>query len=189
MQAEEHGLGGGRQRKQPRDLVVRRATAEDGPQIEEIYAASWRATYVNELPAGFLHGKGLAAEAARWRRRIAEGIDVLVAEEAGNVIGHVTCGPAHDAVSQDSGEWEIHSLHVAPAHYRLGVGSALFSGAARVGRERGARELVLWVVRTNVRARAFYEREGMRHDGGEQDHNVGCGQVLHEVHYRMGLYA
>jgi hypothetical protein len=42
---------------------------------------------------------------------------------------------------------------------------------------------VLWVVNSNGSARAFYERKGMRWDGGEQERSLGA-ETLHEVRYR-----
>jgi len=50
-----------------------------------------------------------------------------------------------------------------------------------------ARELSLWVVETNVRARRFYEAQGMRADGGAQRHVLAPGVSLAEVRYRLEL--
>jgi ribosomal protein S18 acetylase RimI-like enzyme len=111
----------------------------------------------------------------------------VVAEEDDVLVGFVACGPAHDAESLRNNEWEIHNLHVAPTRHGQGIGSALFESAVRLGRERGAAALMLWVVRTNTDARAFYERRGMLHDGGEQEHSIAPGLVLHEVRYKMAL--
>ena len=68
-----------------------------------------------------------------------------------------------------------------------GLGSQLFAAAVELGREQGARELVLWVVKTNRAARDFYERKGMRCDGGEQLHAITATEGLAEVRYRKRL--
>jgi ribosomal protein S18 acetylase RimI-like enzyme len=168
-------------------LVVREATTRDARQIAQLHIASWQATYTNELPSDFLARQDPVAHAAGWLRQIEGGVLVQVGEENGNLVGFVACGPGRDGLSFRDGEWEIYNLHVAFSRQGQGIGSAMFENAVRLAREHGARSLILWVVRTNTPARAFYERKGMRHDGGEREHSVGPGHVLHEVRYRMRL--
>jgi len=167
--------------------VVREATTSDARQIAQLHIASWQATYTSELPSGFRARQDPVAHAAGWLRQLEEGVHVQVAEENGNMVGFVACGPGRGGLSLREEEWEIYNLHVAPSRQGQGIGGALFENAVRLGREHGARTLILWVVRTNARARAFYEWKGMRQDGGEQEHKIGLGHVLHEVRYRMKL--
>jgi ribosomal protein S18 acetylase RimI-like enzyme len=168
-------------------MNVRKATLMDAPDIARLHIASWRATYLNELPPDFLAQQDLEVRTARWRARFAKGIHVLLAEEAGALVGFVSFGPAHDPESFKAGDWEIHSLHVDPARHGQGIGRELFEQAVRACHEQLATGVMLWVVRTNRHARSFYERMGMRHDGGEQDHTVAPGIVFHEVRYRLPL--
>jgi ribosomal protein S18 acetylase RimI-like enzyme len=99
----------------------------------------------------------------------------------------VACGPERGHPASRL-EWEIYNLHISPARQGGGIGSRLFDAAAELGRKDGARELVLWVVETNGRARAFYEAKSMYADGGEQQHLLG-EEILHEVRYRKDLDA
>ena len=168
-------------------LVVREATTGDARRIAQLHIASWQATYTRELPSDFLARQDPVAHAAGGLRQLEGGVHVQVTEENGSLVGFVACGPGRDELSLREEEWEIYNLHVAFSRQGQGIGSAMFENAVRLGREHGARSLVLWVVRTNARARAFYERRGMRLDGGEQEHSVGLGHVLHEVRYRMRL--
>jgi len=168
-------------------MVIRQATKSDIPEIARLHIASWRATYVKELPEDFLASQDLEGRTARWQARFAEGVQVLVAEDAGALVGFVAFGPAHDPESFREGDWEIHNIHVEPSRHGQGIGRALFERAVSACREHGAAGVMLWVVKTNAAARAFYERLGMRHDGGEQEHTVQPGMVLHEVRYRMPL--
>ena len=179
--------GASRSMTTDRELVVREASASDVRRIAQLHIASWQATYTSELPSDFLARQDPVAHAAGWLRQLEEGVHVQVAEENGNMAGFVACGPGRDGLSLREDEWEIYNLHVALSRQGRGIGGAMFENAVRLGREHGARTLILWVVRTNARARAFYEWKGMRHDGGEQEHSVGLGHVLHEVRYRMRL--
>jgi ribosomal protein S18 acetylase RimI-like enzyme len=164
--------------------ILAEAREQDAEPIAKLHIASWQATYARELPEAFLRHPDLAARTMEWRRCLAEGTAVLVAEEGDGIVGFVACGPVR-GTSRSAGEWEIYNLHVAPLRRGKGLGSRLFDAAVRLGREQGARELVLWVVKTNGTARAFYEAKGMRWDGGEQEHALGGVAKLDEVRYRM----
>ena len=165
--------------------VLTRAREDDARRIAELHIASWRATYIRELSPEFHDSQDVASRTAEWRGHLADGVTVILAEGADQLDGFVACGPMRGRSSNEV-EWEIYNLHVAPARHGEGLGSKLFNAAAELGRQRGARQLVLWVVKTNNLARAFYETKGMTYDGGEQAHVRG-DQTLHKVRYRMGL--
>lgn len=168
-------------------MVVRQATARDAEEIARLQIASWQATYVNELPADFLATQDLAARTEGWQCQIEQGTEVLLAEEDGRLVGFVACGPARYGGSQEPREWQIYNLHSAPSRHGRGIGSVLFERAVRLGRAWGARDLMLWVVRTNTTARTFYEHRGMRPDGVEQEGHIAPGIFLDEIRYRMNL--
>jgi GNAT superfamily N-acetyltransferase len=168
-------------------MVVREAGVEDAPQIAQLHIASWKATYADELSADFLAAQDLAVRTVIWRSHIERGVDVWVAEEDGSLVGFIACGAERAAGSSRDQKWEIYNLHVARPRQGQGIGVVLFDSAVRLGREHGAAGLVLWVARTNISARTFYERRGMKHDGGQHERTVGPGEVLHEVRYSMRL--
>ena len=168
-------------------MITRSANRRDAAEIARLHIESWRATYVNDLPPDFLAEQDLAGRTARWEARFAEGVHVLLAEDAGALVGFVAFGPAHDPESFEAGDWEIHNIHVDPARHGQGIGRALFERAVCASREHGASGVMLWVVRTNRNARDFYEHMGMLNDGGEQEHTVQPGISLHEVRYRLPL--
>jgi ribosomal protein S18 acetylase RimI-like enzyme len=165
--------------------MLTRAREEDAVRIAHLHVASWRLTYTMELSATFLARQDVTAHAEEWRRRLAQGVTVVLADEPQGLAGFVACGPAQGAFSKPA-EWEIYNLHVARGRQGHGVGSRLFRAAAELGRERGAARLVLWVVQTNARARAFYEAKGMGLDGARQEHVVE-DQKLDEVRYSADL--
>jgi GNAT superfamily N-acetyltransferase len=165
--------------------MLRTAREEDAERIGRLHLASWRVTYVSELSQAFRDNQEPAVWTARWRDEIATGVLVVLAEHGDALEGFVACGPTRGETSQLGG-WEIYNLHTAPGQYGAGIGTSLFDAAAQRGRQQGARQLVLWVVETNSKARAFYEAKGMRPDGGEQEHRLG-NETLHEVRYRIEL--
>jgi GNAT superfamily N-acetyltransferase len=165
--------------------MLKTAHEDDAERVARLHLASWRVTYTHELSESFRDGQDAEAWTAKWRDEIASGVQVILAEDGALLEGFVACGPPRGATSELGG-WEIYNLHTAPGRYGSGVGTSLFDAAAERGRQQGARQLFLWVVKTNFRARAFYEAKGMQLDGGEQDHRVG-DEKLHEVRYRKQL--
>jgi ribosomal protein S18 acetylase RimI-like enzyme len=166
--------------------VIVPATEGDAERIARLHIASWQATYSRELSQEFLRRQDLAGRTSEWRRRLAAGDDVLLATEGEDAVGFVACGPPQGGEGPVA-EWEIYNLHVAPSWQGRGHGSQLFDAAVEIGRRRGARELVLWVVNSNDGARAFYGRKGMLPDGGAQEHRVSPEERLREVRYRRAL--
>jgi len=162
------------------------AHEQDAERIASLHIASWQATYARELSQAFLQHQDLAVRTAEWRGQLADGVAVLLSAEGDGIAGFIACGPVRSGRGKPD-EWEIYNLHVAPLRQGGGLGSQLFDAAVGLGLERGARELVLWVVKTNTTARAFYERKGMRWDGGEQRHVLAAEEKLDEVRYRMSL--
>jgi ribosomal protein S18 acetylase RimI-like enzyme len=166
--------------------MLRRASTGDAERIAQLHIASWRRTYVREMPAAFLDGLDVEARTARWQQQLQEGVRVFVAEGEAELTGYVACGPARDTLAE-SGAWEIYNLHVISSRQRQGIGSALFTAAVGLGRQEGARELVLWVVDSNSNARSFYERKGMQVNGRRQERFVSGDFCLREVLYCMRL--
>ena len=157
----------------------------DAPRIAELQLASWRVTYTAELSAAFLARQTTEAWTEHWRGRIANGENLILAEDATALVGFVACGPAR-VRSVSTLEWQIYNIHVAPGRHGEGIGGMLFQATAALGRSRGARQLMVWVVETNHNARAFYEALRMRCDGAAQE-NHKYEEVLHEVRYRVDL--
>ena len=166
--------------------MLRRASVDDAERIAQLHIASWRRTYVREMPAAFLDSLDVVTRTARWQQQLKEGVKVVVAEDGAELTGYVACGPARDTLSE-SGAWEIYNLHVISTRQRQGIGSALFTAAVGLGREQGAGDLVLWVVDSNSNAHSFYEHKGMQVNGRRQERFVGGDFCLHEVLYRMRL--
>ena len=74
-------------------------------------------------------------------------------------------------------ELELYALYVRAAYWGTGVGYALFEIAV------GDRACYLWVLAGNERAIGFYERQGFRLDGTEDEHDEG----LHVRMVRAGV--
>jgi putative acetyltransferase len=121
--------------------MLRRATAEDGPEIAVLFRRSFGT--LTFLPT--LHTP--EQDRAHFTRMAARD-EVWVWEEDGRILGFA----AIDA------EDEVPAFYVEPDAQSRGIGTALF---ARL-QERRPGGFRFWVFQENARARRFYERHGAR---------------------------
>lgn len=170
----------------PAGVVVRAATTADAPGIARVHVASWRSAYRGLLPDALLDGLSAERRAEGWARSISDGSTaVLVAvDPAGPIVGFVATGDTRDADAAD-GVGEVFAIYLDPAWWDLGVGRTLITaGASALGSRFD--EATLWVLDTNERARAFYERNGWQPDGAVKRATLGDAEV-EEVRYRTRL--
>lgn len=150
---------------------------DDRLAVSRIYEESWKFAYRGILPQAYLD----AIPAGRWAaNRDQEGRRSLVLEEAGRLIGTACTGPSRWPDYPDFGE--IISLYLLPESMGRGYGKALLAAAVEALADRGFRDVLLWALEENHRARRFYERAGFTLAGDVMVHEIG-GKPLREVLY------
>jgi RimJ/RimL family protein N-acetyltransferase len=156
---------------------LRTATAEDAEALANLHVDVWDDAYTGLMPQGVLDDRRerSADRVARWREVLADQRPIWVAEDRDGLVGFASSGPARDNDIDDLPE--LYSLYVRATHWGIGVGYALLRQAI------GDRAAYLWVLAANERAIAFYERQGFRLDGTEDEHDEG----LHVRMVRAGL--
>jgi ribosomal protein S18 acetylase RimI-like enzyme len=174
------------------DLVLRAARTDEVAALAELHAWSWRVTYGPMLTPDEAALLTVEERRGLWRRALgapAAREAVLVAVEAGRVVGLVLAGPSHD---DDGGPdvGEIHAIHVEPGRHGQGIGGQLLGGAVGHLRAAGFTRATLWVIRDNDVARRFYEGQGWSPDGTAKRGPMGDFEGLpfvDEVRYRRSL--
>ena len=102
----------------------------------------------------------LGAAGERWRVGLSDRTgENLVFVTGSKVLGFVSYGSAKGAAVPGA-DIELRALCVEPAHWRAGIGRALWAAAARGMRVRHARIAVAWVSLEDIRARYFLEAVG-----------------------------
>lgn len=153
------------------DAQVRPAERGDADELARVHLSSWRWAYRGLLPDGYLGSLREDELAARWWRRLAapDSDDaILVLEHEGVVSGFVTFGPLREDPTWLGHAAEINMLYLDPRVVGKGFGAELLRGAFD-DLERGrCHWVVVWVLSKNQRARSFYERAGMKLDGGRR---------------------
>lgn len=135
-------------------MHVRNATVDDALAVETVRIRGWQQAYRGIVADTFLDS--LVVDADRRAAMIAAGdVTTLVAEQS-EVVGMAAFGASRDG----DGAVELYALYVDPAAWRTGVGTALLAACEGV--------TVLWVLKDNARAQAFYRRHGFVADGGSK---------------------
>jgi ribosomal protein S18 acetylase RimI-like enzyme len=133
--------------------------------------------YAHVLPADGLAALSVERRAESFRRS-----PPIVAEQDGEIVGFVAVGECRD----EDAEGELYAIYVDPRRWGAGVGRALIkSGETRL-RELGYRDVILWVLEDNPRARRFYQAAGWRLDGGRRPIAI-LDVSVPEVRYRKKL--
>ncbi len=162
---------------------------EDARGVAEVNAASWRAAYQDLLPRSFLSSLDVNTMAGTWRQRIRRGeVRKWVVDVEGTVWAYATAGPCRDPDMEPGFCGEIYELYVHPQAWKMGMGHALMSRAWRALEREGVLWGVLWVLEANGEARAFYERNGLQHDGQRRLSRTG-GCLLPTLRYARPLNA
>jgi putative acetyltransferase len=138
------------------------------PRDEDAAIALWLRTWQAAYPEiDFAARVGWWRE--RWRNELVPTAEIVVAEEAGSIIGFVTVEPRTRYLDQ---------IVVAPEFWRSDVGSALIAEAARLSPEG----LDLDVNTDNARAIRFYRKRGFVISGAGV--NPISGKPVHRMNWR-----
>jgi GNAT superfamily N-acetyltransferase len=157
--------------------VIRPGTAADAEGVARVHVETWQAAYAHALPGKELQSMSPADRVEQWRRW-----PPIVAECDGEIVGFVSVGAARS----DDAEGELYAIYVHPDHWSTGVGRALIEAGEAELRRLGHRDVVLWVLDDNPRARRFYETAGWQADGKVQKGEV-FGVHITEVRYAKTL--
>jgi len=138
--------------------LIRPAVPSDAEAIARVHVQAWNETYPHILSAELLASVTVEDRTRRWQRilRQAEG-QQFVAEAGGIIVGFVGTGPARD--DDAPCPLELYSIYLLASHHGSGAGQALLDAAI------GERPAYLWVAAENLRAQAFYRRNGFTADG------------------------
>jgi GNAT superfamily N-acetyltransferase len=172
------------------DLVIRPARPTDARAIAEVSLASRRWSYrdlLAEADLAALSVEGSTADFADGLARLGPYSAVFVAELGGRIVGYAYVLPSPDADTPAETS-ELGSLYVTEDVAVTGVVPALTDAAVEHARAAGHRLLTLWARPENGRARRFYEKYGLRPDGGERSRPHDLLKIeMHEIRYRMSL--
>jgi ribosomal protein S18 acetylase RimI-like enzyme len=145
--------------------AIRIAIADDAPALAAFAERTFRETFSRFNKPDDMDAHCAATYAVeRQRRELADpGRLTLIVEHAAQLAayGQLVAGAAPECVTGEE-PIELLRFYVDKPWYGLGLAHALMTEVAAAARRRGARTLYLGVWEHNLRALAFYEKEGFR---------------------------
>ncbi|WP_240627716.1 GNAT family N-acetyltransferase [Streptomyces scopuliridis] len=149
--------------------VIRAAVPDDLDAIAVLHAEARATYYRGRLPEDDYDGPAERARTrAGWTRALA-GADpdaaVLCAVDDSGLAGIAAYSPVEGVMT-------LTQLHVAPARWRRGIGSALHSACVAAWQRAGAGTARLEVYEHNTRAQSFYARHGWYPDPHHPRHDT-----------------
>ncbi|HEY7294275.1 MAG TPA: GNAT family N-acetyltransferase [Dehalococcoidia bacterium] len=143
---------------------MREAQCTDAAGIARVHVESWRTTYRGTVPSAYLDVLSAEQRRPSWERQLcsAEGrTSVFIAVDAttDEIAGFASGGPEQSGTIAEY-PWELYAIYLLAGRQRRGAGRLLVTALVQRLRERGARELLLWVLAENQPARRFYEALG-----------------------------
>jgi ribosomal protein S18 acetylase RimI-like enzyme len=147
--------------------MIRIASLSDAHAIAVLHVAGWQFAYRGQLPDQFLDALSIARREAMWAGFLSDPattIDVLSLNEQ-SIDGFVHYGSSRDADANSNDDGEVYAVYLNTQLIGQGHGRALMQRAEDALRAAGYRYVAVWVLESNVRARAFYEKMGFMPDG------------------------
>lgn len=170
------------------NVSITEASFEDLPDVARIHVESWREAYKGLVSQAYLDGMNASARQKKWedlfRRNAAEDKSLHVARDGSEVVGFISFGRGRDA--RKVGFGEIYAVYLVKRCWGFGFGHALFGSAVRQLQREGMARVYLWVLDSNVRAIASYQKWGGRVEEDMILHgNIG-GQEITEIMMNFG---
>jgi len=164
-------------------MLIEAATPEDCRAIAEVHVESWQHAYKALLPASYLASLSVAEREVMWRdMQKRQPSQLLVARNAGQVVGFVAFGASHDE-GAPSDHAEVWAIYVRPAFWAVGAGRLLWLAALQRLLAEGYKTVSLWVIAGNERAIRFYERAGFVAEPQSRKQFELGGATIEEVRY------
>lgn len=145
-------------------VTLRPYAAADEAAAIELWRRTWQAAYAH---LNFTERLDWWRE--RWRNELVPVARIVMAEQAGALVGFVTIDPTTRYLDQ---------IVVAPEHWGGGAASALLDEAKRLS----PAGVELLVNKDNARAIGFYEKHGFRYAG--EDKNPVSGRPVNRMAWR-----
>ena len=154
---------------------IREAVQSDCTGIGKVYCDSWKTAYQNLLPQTYL--ASLTVEDCT-PDKVSENDVVLVGHESVLGICHIS-----EARNRDNKAWgEVVAIYLLPEIWGSGQGRELLRYSLGKLKKKGVKNICLWVLKDNIRARKFYEKNRFQISGNEREIEIAECRVS-EVEY------
>ena len=168
-------------------MSCRDATPADLDALARINVAAWRAAYAGLMDPTFLESLGAAHALSRLGPALqVQPPLVVVAEDAGAIVGFSRFGPSRDSDATSS-TGEVFACNVDPQYWRRGFGAQVMTAACARLAQSGYTTCNLWVLERNQRARQFYAALQFKPDGATRVEAAATAYPLRELRYARSI--
>lgn len=164
-----------------KDYIIRKAKTEDKEAIAGIYVNSWKFAYMGIVPQDYLDSLSIEKYLDRFKER--PQLDEFLLELNGQVIGLAKIIDCRDMDKEVCSE--IQTIYLLPEFIGQGYGNILLKWLLEHAYSVGYKNIIVWVLTENIRARKAYERVGFQKDKVKLV-TIG-GKELRETRYSLVL--
>jgi len=137
------------------DLIhFRPAVPADANALADIHDTAWRSAYQGLIPHLPLERMISRRGPLWWQRQIQRGSKITVLVFDGAPRGYAAWGTARESWPWPAGE--IFELYIEPVYQGVGLGTRLFASVREELARAGLGRLVVWALKDNELACAFY---------------------------------
>jgi len=163
--------------------------------VEEAYdyavnhIACWQDAYKGIISDDYLESMPAQLEKrTEWNRQTLSepgDCEYLCVTYDGEMIGRLVYSKCRDEDKAETNSGEIHAIYLLADYWDKGYGKQMMDFAIRELNQAGYKEVVVWVLENNNRAKLFYENYGFVLDGTSKE--IEIGETLIEVRYVLTL--
>lgn len=147
---------------------IRKALFNDSLVLAKIHVESFIKAYKNIIPLKILSNFTIEKRQNIFKNSIKEELEeTYLIEEKGQVCGFITIGKCRDN-DKSNLSGEIWGIYVSPQYWQKGYGKRLLEYGENLLREKGFKEIFLWVLKDNLTSRNFYEHFGYKIEGSKK---------------------
>ena len=142
-------------------IRIRQAHLEDATSVAFVHAKSFIAAHQRFMSKKTLSEFTEQHFIKRWEKRLLdEKQTTYIAEMDKKTAGLITfrCQPKRNTA-------EILFLYIKPAFWRKGIGKRLISFVLKIFHQKNIKKVIIWVLKSNPKSRAFYESIGAVTEG------------------------
>ena len=168
---------------------IRVATLGNVRDIAEVHVRAWARAYRDLVPADVIRSHTVEQREAAWRERLNSAeATTWVAQREDELAGWLCAGPSRDRDASPTTA-EIWAMYIDPAHWRRGIGRALWTTVQAHLARKDHVDATVWVLGKNRPAVGFYRAVGFSDDPGAVRDRVFGQATLQEIRLRSLLSA
>lgn len=156
------------------EFIIRDATVKDAEGKGYVHYQAWNEAYTGLIDQAYLNSRTIE-RCVRVAKEHPQNTVVAVINE--RVVGFASYLKSRDEDLPQAGE--VMALYVLEDYYGLGIGKRLMEES--YFKLSDYKTIIIWVLKTNVRAIGFYKKLGFEADSKEKIHTLSNGASIDEI--------